>query len=135
MFARNIPLLVCLQTGVCFFNTIAPGDPIFAYRSIIPESEAKRTLVVWYLAISAGIVEELYFRGLLFKISQFFRGSTSVYLIFSPLVFSAIHWEGNLSNMGASYIVGLLGCLVFLWLKNIWPLIIGHTFTNLLWFY
>jgi len=117
-----------------FFYNIAPAEPIFAYQSIIPESGTKRFVAIWYLAISAGVVEELYFRGLLHKISKLFGSPWVLYLVFSPLFFSVIHWEGNLANMGASYIVGLFGCLIYLWLRNIWPLIIGHIYTDLLWF-
>ena len=117
-----------------FFYSIAPAEPMFAYQSIIPESGTKRLIVIWYLAISAGVVEELYFRGLLHKISNLFGSPWVLYLFFSPLFFSVIHWEGNLASMGASYVVGLFGCLLYLWLRNIWPLIIGHIYTDLLWF-
>jgi len=117
------------------FYELTLSEPIFEYQSLIPETGTSRFVVIWYFAITAGIVEEIYFRGLLFKVSNLFGSPIFLYLLISPILFSLIHWEGGLSNIGATYVLGLFCCLVFLWLKNIWPLVVAHISTDLIWFH
>ena len=52
----------------------------------------------------------------------------------SPLVFSLVHWESGIANLAAAWVVGLLAAAALLLLKNLWPLIAGHVFTDLLWY-
>ncbi len=110
------------------------GGYVFSYFSVIPESGLSRILVIWYFALTAGIVEELYYRGFLYKISQFYSHPNVIYLFISPLIFSLVHWESGLANVAATYVFGVILALVFIALKNIWPLIVGHVFTDYLWF-
>lgn len=107
---------------------------VFSYFSVIPESGISRFMVIWYFALSAGIVEELYYRGLLYKISQFYSYPNLIYLTISPLIFSLIHWENGAANVAATYVFGVILAIVFIVIKNIWPLIMGHIFTDYVWF-
>jgi hypothetical protein len=143
---RNIPLLLflCLIAGPVdlfiyahlagIFSRLVPGVALFAYESVIPAAGVMRFVVAAFFALTAGIVEELYYRGLFFRISEFFPAPRAVYLGVSPVLFALIHWEGAPGNLPATYVFGLLAALFYLALRNLWPLVIGHIYTDLIWF-
>ncbi len=117
-----------------YFRSIFPPDSIFTYHSVIPSHEALRILVAIYFALSAGIVEELYFRGLIYKISGYYTTPTIIYILASSTLFSLVHWEGGISNVLSTFVFGFIAAMIFLWVKNLWPLIIGHIYTDYVWF-
>jgi hypothetical protein len=142
----NIPLLIFICVIFCpldywlyresinYFQSVFSSKPFFAYQSVMPDEGFLRVLVAIYFGLSAGIVEELYFRGFIFRTCQLFVYSVPIYLVFSPVLFSLIHWEGGITNMLNTYIFGFFGALVFLIFRNLWPLIIGHIYTDYVWY-
>jgi membrane protease YdiL (CAAX protease family) len=53
-----------------------------------------------------------------------------LYLLVSPILFAAIHWESGWANTGAAYVYGLFAAVAYLAMRNIWPLIVGHFYTD-----
>jgi len=125
--------LIIYNESRAAFLSIFPEAPFFAYQSIVPEDGAMRVVAILYLAITAGVVEELYFRGLFFKISSFFPAQAAVYVLGSATFFSLIHWEGGLSNVGATFVLGIITTLLYLLIRNLWPFMIGHAYTDYVW--
>jgi len=117
-----------------YFRTVLPAEGLFHYQSMIPQSGAGRLLAALYFALTAGIVEELYFRGLLYRIAAFERWPATLYLALSPLLFAAIHWENGAASVAGAYVFGLLAASAFLVMRNLWPLIAGHIYTDYVWF-
>ncbi len=110
------------------------GAGSFFYRDVVPGSGLLRFLVLVYLCLSAGIVEELYFRGmtrLLF--SKNWSGSL-LYIATTAIVFSLIHWEGGVWNLTEAFLFGLATSALYVVSGNLWPLIIGHALTDYFWF-
>jgi hypothetical protein len=143
---RSIPLLVlaCVMAGpiyftiyaraLSFFSGIVSGPPMFSYQSVVPDSGQWRIVVAVYLAATAGVVEEAYFRGFFFKLSGLFASPRTVYLAASPVLFALVHWEGTRAGLPATYVLGVAAAAGYLWLGNLWPLVVGHVFTDLVWF-
>jgi membrane protease YdiL (CAAX protease family) len=124
-------LCYAVYTGVyAFMRGVLPDAGIFSYRSVLPSEDSGRAFAVFYLAFSAGVVEEIYFRGLLFKVLGFARRAVPLYLLVSPILFAAIHWESGWANTGAAYVYGLFAAVAYLAMRNIWPLIVGHFYTD-----
>ncbi len=117
-----------------YFSTHFPAEPFFAYQMVIPADPVLKQLIALYFALTAGVVEELYYRGLFFRFARCFKTPAAVYLIASPLLFSLVHWEGGVAAMLAAYAYGLFAALFFLIMRNLWPLIIGHIYTDYMWF-
>ena len=117
-----------------FFSAILTSDSFFDYGSVVPESGLFYYVVVIYFALSAGLVEEFLFRGLLWKAFSGFRHSLALFLVVSPILFSLVHWENGFANLAATYVYGVFMALAYLGLRNLWPLIVGHVFTDLVWF-
>ncbi len=143
---RSLPLLIvvsvvfapaCYRIYWHFVDWVSraiPAGGFFHYETVIPESGALQLLVVVYFALTAGIFEEIFFRGALHRGLAGIKHATPLFLALSPLLFSLIHWENGLSALVTTWLFGLFMSLAYLLLRNIWPLIIGHSFTDLLWF-
>lgn len=116
-----------------FFKDIFDYQPLFEYEVMIPQSGILNIIVLLYFSLSAGIVEEFY-RGLVYRLSKYYAYPQTFFLFFSPLIFALPHWENGLVNLSATYVVGLFFALIFLVSKNLIPLIIGHIYTDMLWF-
>ena len=143
---RGLPavLLACLLFSPlmygCYFGATAlferwfPEGGFFDYQTMIPEAGIPYLIAVLYFALSAGLVEEFLFRGLLWRAAREFANPVPIFLLVSPLAFSLVHWESGIANLAATWVVGLLAAAALLLLKNLWPLIAGHVFTDLLWY-
>ena len=81
-FIILISVLLCaadylVHTGAFnYFRTVLPGDGLFQYQSVLPPPGTSRTLVALYFALTAGIVEELYFRGLALRAARRYLTAT-----------------------------------------------------------
>jgi len=137
-------LLVCLAfSPLCywvysssydFFIELFPAGESFNYDSVVPTSGLPYFAVVIYFGLSAGLVEEFLFRGLLYCAFSGFQHSLPLFLVVSPLLFGLVHWEDGLANLASTYTVGVFMAIAYLGLRNLWPLMIGHIFTDLVWF-
>ena len=103
----------------------------FNYGSLIPHTGIAKTIVWLYFSLSAGIVEELYFRGIL---KSLFRSSNVLFVLISTLLFSAIHWEGGIHNLIATGAAGLFMCIYYIIYRNIYVLMLAHGFADLILF-
>ncbi len=140
----GLVLLVCvLFAPLCYgvyagsyalFSDLFPGPGFFNYESIVPESGILYLAVVIYFGLSAGLVEEFLFRGLLYHAFAGFQHSLALFLLVSPLLFSLVHWEDGLANLASTYVFGVFMAIAYLGFRNLWPLMLGHIFTDLLWF-
>ena len=110
--------------------------PQFNYSETIPPGLAGK-LVAVYFAATAALVEEIYYRGLTWRLLE---GSFSpgvrkiVYTLGAASFFAAIHWENGSPELIATFAYGVAACLWYLRLRNLWPLVLAH-FVIDLWFY
>jgi membrane protease YdiL (CAAX protease family) len=84
----------------------------FSYKETIPQTGLLRYLVLIYHACSAGIVEEIFYRGIFRKLFDKNIPQTILYVVCSSLVFSSGHWEGGIHNLVATFMFGLV-CATF----------------------
>lgn len=91
---------------------------------------APRTLVEFALwggiCISAGICEELLFRGYLLRQFSSLRGKIWIGVLASSLIFGCGHGYEGVANMIKITIFGILFCLLLLKTKSIRPGMIAH---------
>lgn len=92
-----------------------------------------RWLKVFFFALSAGIVEELYFRGWLRRLfSQGYLGA-GLFVLISSALFALIHWGNgtvdygfNFKHLAVTFCWGLGSALAYLKINNLWFLIVAH---------
>jgi uncharacterized protein len=106
----------------------------FHYQSMQSNMLLLKWLSTLYFALSAGIVEELYYRGLFYKIVEPTNNPKLLYLLLSPAIFAIAHWEQGADGVVATYLFGIIASLFYLKFKNLWPLIFGHIATDYVWF-
>src|ERR1041384_5246566 len=142
LFAATIALLpwALMQSDQLFGSWAYDLFPVnfgavgFHYRDMIPKDGMRRALALSFCCLSAGIVEEIYFRGmvrLLFR--NTFWGRLG-FVLASSLVFASVHWEGGVRALTEAFLFGVLAAVVYLLGGNLWPLILGHAWTDYIWF-
>ena len=98
------------------------------YGSMVPEG-ALRLTVVLYLAATAAIFEEIFFRGVLRRvIFVHFNESVAmlVYVIGSSTLFGLVHWENGTAEVLTTMVTGMVSCFLYLRFNNLVPLIVAH---------
>lgn len=107
----------------------------FSYQSIIP-TQGIGKIVVWiYFALTAGIVEELFFRGLLRHVFAETAWGRIAFVLTSTVLFASAHWENGVREIFATGCASLAASLAFLSYRNVFPLMIAHTVTDLIVFW
>jgi membrane protease YdiL (CAAX protease family) len=91
-----------------------------------------RTLAMWILAatatgILAPLLEEFYFRGMLFNALRV-RRSIAMSVVLSAFAFGVIHGRATLLAFG----FGVIAAIMFLRYRSLWPLVVVHGAYNLL---
>lgn len=132
-------VLLMVSTVFWYVGVILFGneDFKFAFSLVIPEG-VWHFPIVFYLAISAGVVEEIIFRGLtwtIFSEMDLGRFKKPIYVLISSLAFTAIHWEQGLAGMTSTFAFGFVAALFYLQLKNLWPMIASHTLVDVYYFW
>jgi CAAX prenyl protease-like protein len=106
-------------------------DPTFDYRIMQPAHGPLHFLSGFYLSVTAGLVEEFYYRGLLGRLTG--RGAlrSPIFVILSVLLFLPPHIYGGSSDVAAAGLFALMAALLYVGIGNIWPIIIGHMLIDL----
>ena len=103
-------------------------DGKFGYRTVIPK-DILRFPVIVYFGLSAGFAEEIFFRALpLLYIRERFgnRKLQWPYVVVTSLLFAAAHWENGLHELAATFAFGVAASLLYLKLRDLWPLVGAH---------
>jgi membrane protease YdiL (CAAX protease family) len=109
---------------------------VIDYASHIPKTGALSVLVVFYFSITAGYVEEYFFRGLLrLIIGDNFRYGQLLFVTISATSFAMIHWGGGLVNLVAAFMQGILLAIVLVRTGNIRVVMLGHSLFWLKWLF
>jgi len=109
--------------------------PAFNYRDMIPprgySTGAWRLATVLYMAVSAGLVEEIFYRGMLRLALG--RGWVwdVVFVAVSAVVFAGAHFEGGKVAVAYALSWGVIFSVLYVGLDNLWPMIVGHGMIDL----
>lgn len=104
----------------------------FSYGDLIPDSGWGKTAVWIHFSLTAGVVEELYFRGLLRRFFDRGRLGSVYFMVASTVLFSAIHWENGVNDMLATAAFGFLACICYLSHRSILVPMIAHVVADLI---
>ena len=108
--------------------------PLIFYKNKLPINFIFKMLVVMYLAFTAGIVEEIFYRGVTNSVAgKYFGGSRLVYIVISTSLFAIIHLGGGLANVVSAAFGGFAIAVVYVWSKDIRIPILIHTSFGLIW--
>ena len=102
------------------------------YEDLITDGPL-RVPVIAYLALSAGIVEEIFFRGLplLYVESRFAVLPLAAYVLGTSSVFAVCHLGHGWQDFVAALAYGLVASALYVRLRNLWPLVGSHVLVDL----
>jgi len=109
---------------------------VIDYYGHAPKAGICFVLAIAYFAVTAGVVEEYVFRGLLSTVcGHYFPRSVSVFVIVSTLSFAWIHWGGGLANVVLAGLTGVLLALIHVRTGDLRLPMLAHTLIGLRWLF
>ena len=133
-------IFLALLLGLLYYATLylsrftlrwEPG-PTFNHE--INATGLFRIPVTIYLAITPGFVEEVFFRALpLLFLERRFPGQVPIrsYVVATAALFGLIHWGDGVPEVLATFVFGVGAAVLYLRLRNLWPLIAAHIIVDL----
>jgi membrane protease YdiL (CAAX protease family) len=104
------------------------------YRSVIPKDFLRFPVLV-YFGLSAGFAEEIFFRALplLYIRERFGKRKLHwwAYVVVTSLLFAAAHWENGVHEVAATFVFGVATSLLYLKLRDLWPLVGAHALIDI----
>lgn len=106
---------------------------VLSYKSHVPDSGMARAICAIYLALTAGVVEEYFFRGIAKPVIDKVTHSLFLYVFVSSALFASVHWASGLANVVQAFICGLALGSLYVWIRHLTPLMIAHSLVD--WYY
>src|SRR5690606_1019630 len=107
----------------------APAGNVYS-RKIIDLNLPLYVSIKIYLSLTAGIVEEVLYRGYLYKLhSDWITGkrlADVLFVVVSSVLFSAVHSDYSAAEMASVFGFGFCASILYLSIKRLEPIIIGH---------
>jgi membrane protease YdiL (CAAX protease family) len=114
-----------------------PGHIGFTYNQVLPNpgptTGLLRLLAVLYRGLGGGMVEELFYRGMMKCLFPSGPIGAIAFVILSSVIFASVHWEFGRVGMFEAIVFGLAAAIVYAISGNLWPLIVAHTIIDCLW--
>ena len=98
------------------------------YKEINPPGLARIPVTI-YLGATAGLVEEIFVRGLpLLLLNKIYpeKLPRKSYVLGTATIFSALHWTNGIPEAVATFCFGVAAAVLYLRLRDLWPLIASH---------
>ena len=86
---------------------------------------------ILFFAVTAGVVEEFYYRGLCRELFCQDTRNQTLYVLVSASLFAVAHWEGGTNSIAVSFLMGIFLAGSYLRIRNLWPLVAGHIAVDL----
>jgi len=115
---------------------MSAGPEPSSFQALIPTGTLRVPVAV-YFAATAGIAEEIMFRGLplLYVVSRSpDRVPTAAYCLVTALLFASAHWENGANEVIGTFIYGLFASAFYVQVRDLSPFIVAHALGDLTWF-
>lgn len=109
-------------------------DKTFGYEQLFGQMTTGKLVMVAYASVTAGFVEEFYYRGMFKLLFKPGRANTVFYVMASSIIFSSVHWEGGVCQLFYTLVYGLKAATAYSLIKNMWPLVLAHMILDVIWF-
>ena len=112
-----------------FIDALVDNDLKFLRKRIHTPEGTHRYLVIIVSVIFAPIIEEIFYRGIIFK-KMLESYSLTISILITSFLFASMHW--NLEGLLAYFLIGLAFTYIYYLTKALWLNILMHGFYNLL---
>jgi len=111
---------------------LGQSSGFFTFHDAYPEGIIG-TIIWLYSALTAGIVESIFFIGLPWLLwSRLVKDNRLTFIAVISVIFAAVHWEQGLHIIAGAFVFSLVACAWYLGLKNLWPVLLAHIFIDLI---
>jgi len=110
------------------------GQPsgFFSFHNAYPEG-VMGTVIWLYSAFTAGVVESIFFIALPWLLwSRLVKTNNMAFISITSVIFAAVHWEQGLHIISGALVFSLVACSWYLWLRNLWPVLLAHIIIDLI---
>jgi uncharacterized protein len=101
----------------------------------LPPGALAALLVTIYAPLSAGILEEVIFRGVLIDLLKKYTARPFILIVASAAIFAAIHWCGGSGKLAATFLTGLIPAAIYLRTGSLWLPMLWHILHDAVVFY
>jgi membrane protease YdiL (CAAX protease family) len=128
-----LAFLSFLPVQAILFAILPQNEANFSYDQVMPTGQL-RTFAVLYFALTAALVEEVFYRAML---GWAIVGNSSAplkqtfYVLLSATLFGLNHWSQGSFKMLATMYLGVIAAVIYLRFRNLWYCIAGHLLVNL----
>ncbi len=136
----TIALYFLDRWAVAFGKSEWPSNPLangFSYLAMLPPpgpaTRLLRLAALVHLSVTAGVVEEIYYRGVFMRLFGDGIAAGCAFVVISAIVFASVHWEGGVIVLFEALVWGVASAMVYRLVRNLWPLIVAHVVVDLLW--
>ncbi|WP_462389702.1 CPBP family intramembrane glutamic endopeptidase [Acidovorax sp. Q11] len=132
-------LMVFVTAGLAFlmkrnlsWRVLGPSPGSFQLVQLFPQGLAGAALQI-YAAVSAGLIESIFFIGLpwLLYASARQHPSEMRFTLCVSTIFALAHWEHGRHGVIAAFFAHGVMCRWFLHWRTLWPIVLGHTLIDL----
>jgi membrane protease YdiL (CAAX protease family) len=125
--------LLALATHIVFTQGLDPWlIPLGCCRLCrgypLPAGALAAMLVTIYAPLSAGLLEEVIFRGILTDLLKKYTTNPVAIVVVNAALFAAIHWCGGTGKLAATFMIGLIPAAIYLRTGNLWLPMLWHVF-------
>lgn len=129
-FLLSVFLLYLSSIGAAIFSAITVLLGMHENDAMMKKIIAVITghqAMIFFIALTAGVTEEVIFRGyLLTRLSQWFKNNVAA-IIVSSLLFAALHYKyGNLRELIFTFLIGMIFSIYYIKYRNIKAIIVTH---------
>lgn len=100
--------------------------PVFVYQSTIPDNFFLKLGISTYYGLTAGLIEEFYYHGLLVLIFTSYTMSKPFMVIVISALFTMVHWTGGPAQILSVFFLTIITTTYYVTFRLLWPLIIAH---------
>lgn len=110
------------------------GNIHFTYADILTDGALPFWFALCYFAVTAGVFQEIFYRGLFKTLQDRVLGSRRpvIYVLLSSFVFGLVHWKGGILNVVQATAVGMTLSILYVKFGDLKPLIVAHTTIDVL---
>jgi membrane protease YdiL (CAAX protease family) len=127
-----IAAAVLASYAVTFLRKALGGSPTAAGHDIIPETPAETAVFFLIVAPSAGVGEEVVFRGFLLSQLWGYSGSPWIAALVSSALFGLMHRYQGWWGVARTGVIGFVFAVGVIMTGSLIPSIIAHTLANMI---
>ena len=117
-----------------WYKYFGGSRPNWHYGIPLSDSGSFRPAASMYMALTASIGEEIFFKGLLFCLLLRIGITSAHWITFaipSSILFAMVHWENGAAELAGTFMYQYIGCLLYLSIRNLIPFISEHLIVDI----